>query len=146
MFSWLIDHWSGLLSDIGIIAGLLFSGLGFWNDVRVRRAQTSMDIYKLHRDLWMYFDDHAELHGLFDEERDMAVRPLTAKEAHFVSFLLNHIRATFYDRKAGIYAQPECFEKDVREVFSYPAFRFAWSKAKKYHDAKFVALIDGAIS
>lgn len=146
MLSWFIAHWSGLLGDIGIVAGLLFSGLGFWTDVRVRRAQTSMDVYKLHRELWMYYDEHADLHGLFEADRDMAVVPLTAKEAHFVSFLLNHIRATFDGRNAGIYVQPECFEKDVREVFSFPAFRHAWKKAKKYHDAKFVALIDGAIS
>lgn len=144
MWLWLIEHWSGVLGDIGIVAGLFFSGLGFWTEARVRRAQTAMEVTKHHRELWMYFDEHPELQALFDEERDMVARPLTGTEAHFVSFLLNHIRATFYDRKAGIYVQPECFEMDVRDVFSLPAFRVAWLRTKKYHDAKFVAFVESA--
>lgn len=143
---WLAEHWSAILGDTGIIAGLFFSGLGFWTETRVRRAQTAMEITKHHRELWMYYDDHPEIHALFDEDRDMAARPLTGKEAHFVSFLLNHIRATFYDRNAGIYVQPECLDLDIRVTFSCPAPRLAWEQTKKYHDAKFVAFIDRIVS
>lgn len=139
---WLISHWSSILGDFGIIAGLFFSGLGFWTEARVRRAHTVVEITKQHRELWMHFDEHPELAGLFDSKSDMAARQLTSQEAHFVSFLLNHLRGTFYARSARTYIQPECLREDIRDFFSYPAPRAAWKKVKRYHDAKFVAFVE----
>jgi hypothetical protein len=114
--------------------------------MRVRRAQTAMEITKHHREIWMYYDEHPEIHTLFDRDRDMIARPLTGQEAHFVTFLLNHIRVTFYDRNAGIYVQPQALNLDIRMTFSYPGPRDVWRRVKKYHDAKFVAFIDGIVA
>lgn len=94
----------------------------------------------------MYFDQHPELAPLFDAKRDIAVRPLADEEVHFVNFLLNHLRATFYARSGGIFIQPECLSDDVRSFLSFPAPKAAWDMLKKSHEPKFVAFVESNLS
>lgn len=135
-------HWSSILSDVGIIAGLFFSGLGFWRDARVRRAQTLLEITKLHRELWSRFDERPELAGLFDKSRDLVARPMTSEEVRFANFLFLHIRAAYHAEKAKIYSQPDRLKEDLREIFSYPGPRSAWAKLRPFHDRDFVAFLE----
>jgi hypothetical protein len=140
---WIIQHWPGIIENAGVIGGLLFTGLAFRIDARVRRAETLIEINKQHRELWMHFDERPKLAGLFDPKRDLSARPLLDDEVRFVNFLLNHLRATFYARSAGIYVQPERLADDIRGLFSLPAPRAAWDKLKQSHDRKFVAFVEG---
>jgi len=140
---WIMEHWAGIVENAGVIGGLLFTGLAFRIDARVRRAETLIEITKQHRELWLYFAEKPELSELFDPKRNLVARPLANEEVHFVNLLLNHLRATFYARSAGIYVQPEGLADDISGLFSLPAPRAAWEGLRKYHDQKFVAFVEG---
>lgn len=146
MFTWLLGHWSAVLGNIGIVAGLVFSGFGFWRDARVRRAQTLIEITKLHRELWMFYAEHPEFAGLFDANRDMVACPLTDMEVRFANFLFLHLHGTYRAEKVGSYKQPTRLREDLREIFSHPATAAAWTKMRHLHDSDFVAYIEGFLA
>lgn len=141
-WDWLSNHGSDLLGDIGIVAGLLFTGFGFRRDARVRHGETLIELTKQHRELWMYYDDHPELSGLFDRNRDMAAHPLTDEEVRFANFLFLHLRASYGAKKARIHTLPDHVAEDWAEIFAHPAIRAAWSKMKSLHDRRFVAVVE----
>lgn len=145
-WDWLTVHWSGILGDVGIIAGLLFSGVGFWRDARVRRAQTLLEVTKLHRELWTRYEERPELAGLFDKSRDLVARPLTSEEVRFANFLFLHLRATFDAEKSGIYVWPEHVTEDWREILAHPATSAAWARVKHLHDREFIAFVEGFLA
>lgn len=136
--AWLAEHWSG-------VAALLFTGFGFWSDVRVRRAQTGIDITKHHRELWSYFFEHPEFAGLVEDERDMEKKPLTTPEKFFANLALQHLRATFYASRSWIYVQPEHLPDEIRAFFSKPAVRLYWQTAQERHDRAFARFVDRQI-
>ncbi|HVT27124.1 MAG TPA: hypothetical protein VHE81_03815 [Lacipirellulaceae bacterium] len=140
--SWGIERWRGLFEIVGPIAALFFTALALHIDARVRRAETIIEITKQHRELWMYFYERPSLSRLLDKDRDLTVHPLADEEVHFVNFLVNHLRASFYARIAGIFAQPECVSEDIRSFFAHPAARAAWEVQKRSHEPKFVAFIE----
>lgn len=144
--SWSIERWRSLLEIVGPVAALLFTALTLHIDARVRRAETIIEITKQHRELWMYFYERPSLSRLLDKDRDLKVHPLADEEVHFVNFLVNHLRAAFYARIAGIYAQPECVAEDISAFFSHPAARAAWEAQKRSHEPKFVAFIESNLS
>lgn len=140
--TWVIEHWREVIENSGIIGGLVFTGLALRIDARVRRAGTIIDISKQHREIWMYFYERPQLGQLFSRDRDLRAHPLADEEVHFVNFLINHLRATFYARSAGIFVQPECLRDDIRGFLSYPAPRSAWERLKHSHDYAFVAFVE----
>jgi hypothetical protein len=38
-WDWLTPQLSAALGDLGIVAGLFYTGFGFWRDARIRRAE-----------------------------------------------------------------------------------------------------------
>jgi hypothetical protein len=142
LLPWIIEHWTRLVESIGIVAGLLFTGLGYFRDARVRRVETLIEITKQHRELWEYYYERPALAHLFDKGRNLASHPLTDEEVHFVNLLLNHLRVTFFARSAGVYIQPDYLANDVREFLSSPALLAAWENLKAAHEEKFVAFVE----
>lgn len=139
---WVSPDLSRILGDLGIIAGLFFTGFGFWRDARVRHGETLIELTKQHRELWMYYDEHPELAALFNPTRDMRAHPLTDEEARFANFLFLHLRASFGAKKARIHTLPEHVAEDWAEIFSHPAVCAAWDKMKDLHDRRFAALVE----
>jgi hypothetical protein len=132
-----------LLEAAGIVGGLLFTGLSFRQEARARRAQTVIEITARHRELWSYFEATPGLSGVFELDRDMKAQPLTERERRFVGFVFNHLRATFYAEKAGIYAHPQNLKKDVRYFFCYPVIRTAWDFLVPFQDEEFAGFVKG---
>lgn len=139
---WSITRWKELLEIGGTICALLFTGIALHTDIRVRRAQTLIEITKQHRELWMYFDEHPELEALYDAQRDMEKRPLTTMEKRFANYLFLHFRASYGAKRAKIHVLPEHLADDWREIFRNPGFLAAWEKMKRLHDREFVAAVE----
>lgn len=139
--AWLVAH-KDVIEVVGIIGGLVFTGLSLRIDARVRRAETLIEITKQHRELWIYFDEHPKLARLFDKNRDMRVHPLADEEVRFANFLFLHFRATYGAKRAAIHVLPEEVEDDWREIFSHPAVAAAWDKVKRLHDRRIVAIVE----
>lgn len=146
MWSWLLAHGSDILGDLGIIAGLLFSGLGFWNDRRARRAQTVIDFTKSHRDLWSLVKARPAGATIEATSRDLVTVPRTDEETETVNLVVLHLHSAYRAGKAGIYDLPENLTEEIREYFSLPVVRDAWDELRKAHDRDFVRFIDRALN
>jgi hypothetical protein len=133
------------LEAAGIIGGLLFSGVTSLLDFRARRAQTSIEITKLHRELWGEVDERPHLTVLFAKERDIERSPLTDEELRFANRLFLHIRASWYAEKAYIYRRPDRLREDLVETFSAPGIKAAWATMKHLHDLRFIAFIEQSV-
>jgi hypothetical protein len=142
ILSWTVERWREVFELVGTPSALLFTGLALHIDARVRRAETLIEITKQHRELWMYFDEHPELAGLFDQNREMSERPLSPAEKRFANFLFLHLRASYGAKRARIHVLPEHIEDDWREIFRNPAILAAWETMKPLHDRAFVALVE----
>lgn len=140
--SWNIERWRSIFETVGSLAAICFTALALVVDVLVRKAQTNIELTKQHREIWDYYYEHPELHGLAVSKRDLADKPLSGHETYFVTKVLNHLRSTYYARKAWIFTQPECLQEDINSFFSLPAPLAAWQHVKKYHDTKFVAFVE----
>ena len=140
--SWSIDRWKEIFEIVGTPCALLFTGFALRIDSRVRHTETLLEITKLHRELWTYFDERPQLAGLFDEKRDMATHPLADEEVRFANLLFLHLRAAYGAKRGRIFSMPERVGDAWREMLSYPALASAWNSAKHLHDRKFVALVE----
>jgi hypothetical protein len=138
--------WSEILANTGIIAGLTFTGLGYWRDARVRRAQTLLDLAKSHREIWLHLRTIPEAAALKDSKRDLRSRPRTQEETRIVNLLLIHLQSVFQAKRSGIFVLPERLRDDVRAFFSFPVPRDAWNELKAFHDRAFVLFVDEALS
>ncbi len=123
-----MDRWRELFEISGPIGALLFTGIALRIDSRVRRPQTLIEIIKQHRELWVYFDEHPKLAGLFDTNRDMSAHPLTDEEVRFANFLFLHLRASYGAKKPIIHVLPEHVDEDWRGIFTHPAVGAAWHR------------------
>ncbi len=148
MSEWLVAQ-KDTIEVAGILCGMLFGGMGTFFagivlliDRRDRRAETLIEITKQHRELWMYYDEHPSLAGLFDKDRDMRAHPLADEEVRFANFLFLHFRATYYAKRASIHVLPDEVEDDWRAIFSHPGIAAAWEKVKHLHDHRIVALVE----
>ena len=144
MFAWIGHHWEALLQNLSIIVGLSLPGYVLWRDARVRRAQTLIEMIKLHRELWTRYDEKPALHGLFDVNRDLEAHPLADEEVRFANFLFLHLRGAYHARRAGIYRYPDRLRDDLKDMLSYPAVHSAWQKQKRLLDPDFVAFVEKA--
>lgn len=140
--SWSIARWKDIFEIGGTLGALLFTGIALHIDARARRAQTLIEVTKQHRELWMYFDEHAGLKRLFDKSRDMTAYPLADEEVRFTNFLFLHLRASYGAKQARIHVLPEHVEDDWREIFMNPAVAAAWERVRHLHDRAFVALVE----
>ena len=143
---WLIEHWSHLIENLGLPVTLIVAGITFHNDAKVRRVETLFKINEHHRDLWMHFYSRPDLAGIRDAKRDIAAKPPTGEEFHFVNLLFLHLNAVFKASKAGVATSPEHLTDDVRSFFSLPVPKTAWHRFKAYHDRDFIAFVERALS
>lgn len=139
-------HWPQILESLGIIGGLFFTGFNLVRDIRIRKAETIIRITSQHREIWAFLMTQGVLTKLFDPKRDVAVNPPANDEKRSVGFLINHLRATFYAQKAGIYVQPFGLGGDIRRFFRSPVPHAVWLETKSSHDPEFAAFVDRWIS
>lgn len=132
------EYWD----EIVLVATLLYTALTLRRDARIGTAETILKITAQHRELALTIMSGAKLAALLDRKRDLAAQPVTDEEERTVGFLLNHLRATFYAQKAGIYVQPAGLAEDLRSFFSHAGARAVWDKSKKGHEPKFVAFVE----
>lgn len=144
MLSWLLAHVSEILGNLGIIASLVFAGLGFWNERRARRAQTLIEFTKSHRDLWAQVKATPAGQAIEQADRNLVKAPRTSEETEVINLILLHLHSAYRASRAGIYVLPENLTEEIREYFSFPVVSDAWNELRNAHDRDFVRFVDRA--
>jgi len=144
---------SELLQNIGIVAGLLFSTLGFllstyttWRDGRGRQNANAIAIKGQYWDIWKQIFSHPELKRVLDKEADLEKRPLTVEEEIFITCLILHLATSFRAAKEGEFVALEGLPFDVKSFFSLPIPKTIWNSVKPLQNTDFVRFIESTTS
>src|SRR5437762_1629442 len=95
VFQWGIKHCLDLLQSLGIVGGLLFTGISLKVDARVRRVQSLLKITEQHRNIWSRLYDNPELGRVTDSNADLEILPTTREEELFVQLLVLHLNSVY---------------------------------------------------
>jgi hypothetical protein len=134
------------LQPIGIVAGLIFSGIAVRNDVRSRRLESRIKITEGHRDIWWALLENPSLERILQTEPDLALFPITPPEKRLVMALLQHVQLTFEAQASGQLGDIGDFDKDIAEFLSRPIPRKVWDEIAGLQPAKFRKFIQTLIS
>ena len=146
LLHWIREHGFDLLGAGGIVASLSFTGLAFRKDEQARHVSNLLAIVAAHREIWSELYSRPELARVLDARVNVALAPVTTEEALFVSFLLNHLNASFQAAKAKMFAPVGAMEHDIRSFFSLPTPRAVWEKSRALQDEDFVAFVEDALN
>lgn len=143
--SWLSLHWFTLLQSIGIVGGLLFTGISLRIDTKVRRVGTLMTITQQHRELWTQLYRRPELSRILDAAADVERCPVSAEEELLVNLLVLHLNSAYRAMKQGMFVRPEGLQTDIAWFFSLPIPRAVWERLKSLQDEDFVRFTEACL-
>lgn len=143
---WLVHHGESLLESIGIIGGLLFTGIALHRDSRARRVENLFTITQHHRELWRMGAENPSLARVLIPERDVLNEPPSPQERLFVRSLILHLGTVYRAIKLDEILQPQGLEGDVRSFFLKPVPRLVWGDEKRFQDHDFVVYVEEQIN
>lgn len=143
---WGIEHWSELLQNIGIVAGLLFTALSLRSETKARRTDNLMTITKHHREIWAELYQRPGLTRVIESQVNLEQMPLTREEWLFIRFLILHISSVHRAMKYGVLPDLEGFEKDVGALLALPLPRVVWEEMKPLQNESFVRFVEACLS
>ncbi len=143
---WLMQHGESLLEGIGIVGGLIFTGLGLHRDSRARRVENLLTITQHHRELWRSLDANGALARAFDGQRDALRDPPSQEERRFIRSAILHLGTVYRAIKLDEVLKPQGMDADIRAFFAKPIPHDVWNDEKRFQDKDFVAYIDRLLS
>ena len=128
-----------------IIASLLFTALELRQVEKAQRVTNLLTITRDHRDIWFQLFDRPELERVLDPKVDLKRKPLTNKEALFVTFLILHLKASFKATNENMFVTAEALQKDIHWFFSLPIPRQVWNQSEAFQDKEFIEFVRGTL-
>jgi len=141
---WIEENWFSLAQCVGIIGGLLFTGLSVRRDTKARRVSHMLALSEHHRDLWSEVHRRPELRRIMDAQVDLVGNPLTASEEHFLFVVVTHFQTGWHLARSGALLSLEVLGDDAGWFFNLPIPRTVWAATKGDREAKFVEFIETA--
>ena len=139
---WLVHHSESLLESIGIIGGLIFTGVGLHRDSKARRIGNLIGLTQQQRDIWNRAMEEPELIRVQAAERDVVKEPPTTREKLFVRSLVIYLATVHRAVRLDELLRPHGMERDIRDFFSSPLPRVVWNDLRPYQDPDFVKFVE----
>lgn len=146
MGEWLAQHWFDLLQSLGIVGGLIFTGVVLRLDIRSRRITNLIDLTQGHREIWSQFGKRPELRRVIDPKVDIAKTGVTDAERIFVTLVIVHLNSVYHALDDALSIRPDHLREDVRSLFSLPVPRAVWEQVKPMQDRKFAVFVETCLS
>lgn len=146
VLSWMVSHAFDLISAVGIISSLSYTAVNFRESARSRRIDNLLKLTEQHRDIWEKSLDNPALARVRDPNADLSIKPVTADEAQFVTFLILHIHCWYramLDRKV---MSLEGMKRDIKGILSRPIPRHVWEERKSFLDHDFQRFVDDLLN
>jgi hypothetical protein len=141
MGGWIADNWFNVLSAVGIIGGLVFTGVSLRSETKTRRIENLLTLTQSHRELWTQLFNHPKLERVLDPNVDLTAQPITLDESYYVNMVVQHLNSAFEATKSGLVIKPEGLTADVRWFFSLPIPRSMWEKLRRLQNDDFVDFV-----
>jgi hypothetical protein len=139
---WIAQNWFNLLSAVGIVGGLCFTGFSLRSEAKTRRTANLIALTQNQRELLEVFYQNLEMTRILDDSADIASLPVNRGEEIYTSALIQHISSAYRAMQSDPSIKPEQLRFDVQEFFRLPIPKTVWGKIKKFQDADFVRFVD----
>jgi hypothetical protein len=140
-FAWFGTHWFTLLQSVGIIAGLMFSGLALRLDAKSRRIGNLITLTASHRDIWSQLYRMPKLARVLEPNVNLKDAPITESERLFMTLLILHLSSIYHALDDSLSVKPDALRQDIKELFSLPIPRAVWEEMRRFQDRRFVKFI-----
>jgi hypothetical protein len=144
--AWLNDNWFPLLQSLGIVGGLLFTGLAARREARSRLTSDRLVLLEQHRELWSEVHRRPELERVVLPSVDLVAHPVSVAEERFLNLVIVHFHTGWQLAVSGVVHSPEIMAADVRSFFALPLPRAVWEQAKAARDPEFVRFVEAALA
>ena len=145
-FSALTEHWHSLLESIGIIGGLLFTGITVRRDLEARRVSEQLTLNSQHRRLWGQLHRRKGLSRMLEPERNLKILPVTREEELFLELAFVHFHtAWLICREENSLTPLPVLSADAGHFFKLPVPQAVWRRVRSTHQREFVQFIEEAM-
>ena len=143
---YLIDHWHSLLESVGIIGGLLFTGITVRRDLEARRVSEQLTLATQHRRLWGQLHRRKSLSRMLEPDRNLEACPVSREEELFLSLSFVHFHTGWLIcRDEGSLTPLSVLAADAGHFFRLPVPRAVWQKVRATHQPEFVTFIEESV-
>ena len=131
------------LEPVGIISGLVFSGIALRNDTKARRVENHIKIVDGYREIWSAILSDAKLERVLWDGLDLNANPISSGEDTLVRFVFQNILLAYEARSVGQLGDIGNLEKDVAEFISHPIPKSVWKEIARFQPETFRKFIEG---
>lgn len=139
---WIIENGFTLLNAVGVVGGLLFTGISLHSETKTRRVANLLTLTQNHRALWSEYFRNPQLTRVLDATADRSKHPVNRDEEIFVNLVIQHLSSVFHALRDELVVKPEGLRRDVWWFFSLPIPRCVWEQAKVLQNDAFVAFVE----
>ena len=139
---WLTENWFEVLSAVGVIGSLFFTGHSLRSETKTRRIANLLSLTQGHRDIWRQLFAYPQLSRILDPNANADDSSVTREEEIFVNLVIQHLSVVFHAMRDELTIKPEGLRRDVWWFFSLPIPLAEWEKTKLLQNDKFVAFVE----
>lgn len=150
--SWIQSDWPDVVAAVGIIGGLLFTGVNmmftaasFRADAKNRLISNLLSLDERHRMVWGEVKQRPELKRILAENVDMIAQPLTPEEDVSMWQIVQQFETGWRVERILNRGELKFLARDAANFFSLPLPGAVWEKIKKYRNPKFVKFVERAL-
>jgi hypothetical protein len=143
---WWWSHWHEVLETVGIVGGLLFTGVTLRHDLQARKIAEYLTQSTEHRRLWSHLHRRPGLGRVLERDRDLNQEPLRPGERRFLELVVTHFHTGWLIAQSGHSLVPMAvLATDAGYFFALPAPAAVWSEVQMMHQPEFVAFVEHAV-
>lgn len=139
---WIIENGFTLLNAVGVVGGLLFTGVSLHSETKTRRVANLLTLTQNHRALWSEYFRNPQLARVLDATADTGKQPVNRDEEIFVNLVIQHLSSVFHALRDELVVKPEGLRRDVWWFFSLPIPLVVWERAKVLQNDAFIAFVE----
>lgn len=139
---WIAENGFTLLNAVGVVGGLLFTGISLHSETKTRRVANLLTLTQNHRALWSEYFRNPQLARVLDALANSGKQPVSRDEEIFVNLVIQHLSSVFHALRDELVVKPEGLRRDVWWFFSLPIPRSVWEQAKVLQNDAFVAFVE----
>ena len=139
---WIIENGFTLLNAVGVVGGLLFTGISLHSETKTRRVANLLTLTQNHRALWSEYFRNPQLTRVLDATADTGKQPVNRDEEIFVNLVIQHLSSVFHALRDELVVKPEGLRRDVWWFFSLPIPLVVWERAKVLQNDAFIAFVE----
>lgn len=144
---WWWRHWHEVLEAVGIVGGLIFTGVTLRHDLQARKIAEYLTQATQHRRLWGQLHRRPGLRRLLEPDRDVAEEPLSVEERRYLELVVTHFHTGWLISGAGHSLVPlNVLAADAGHFFRLPAPAAVWAEVRRVYQEEFVGFVDRAIA